>query len=338
MGYRVAILGAAGTVGREILAALEERSFPVDELRLLAGAQGEGEQLEFCGAEHQVEAASAERFEGVQLALLSPNSSASRQWASVASQAGALVVDTSGAFRLDADVPLVVPEVNSEALAGAPTRRVVASPSSAAIALALALKPLHAAAQVTRAVVTTFQAVSGVGRQGVAELERQIGDLMNMREATARTFPHRVAFNVVPQIGEFSEGGATDEEAGIASETRKLLGAPALRLSATAVRVPVYFGHSASVNVSTEKKLTAAEARELLKKAPGLKVLDDPARGIYPMPMLAVGDACTHVGRVREDPSQESGLELFACIDNLRKGAALNAVQIAEMLRDHGLL
>lgn len=338
MGYRVAVLGAAGAVGREIVAALEERAFPVDELRLLAGERGEGERLEFAGVEHSVKAASAEHFKGLQLAFFSPNSRASRQWAPLAAQAGAFVVDTSGAFRLEPDVPLLVPEVNADACEGAGARRITASPSSAAVALALALEPIHRAGRLTRAVVTTFQAVSGVGRQGVTELEKQISDLMNMREARARAFPHRVAFNVVPQVGAFSERGTTDEEEGIARELQKILGAPGLRLSATAVRVPVYFGHAASVNLSTEQKLSAADARELLKKAPGLKLLDDPAKGIYPMPMLAIGDACAHVGRVREDPSQDRGLELFACIDNLRKGAALNAVQIAELLRDRGLL
>ncbi len=338
MGYRVAVLGAAGAVGREIVAALEERAFPVDELRLLAGERDQGEHLEFAGADHTVKAASAELFKGVQLAFFSPNSRASRLWASAAAQAGAIAVDTSSAFRLDAAVPLVVPEVNPDACAGARTRGVVASPSSPAIALALALQPLHRASPVTRAVVTTFQAASGVGRKGVSELEKQIADLMNLREARARVFPHRVAFNVVPQVGTFTERGSTDEEEGIGLELQKLLGAPGLRVSATALRVPVYFGHGASANLATERKLTAAEARELLKEAPGVKLLDDPARGIYPMPMLAVGDACAHVGRIRDDASQESGLDLFVCIDNLRKGAALNAVQIAELLRDRGLL
>ncbi len=337
MGYRVAILSATGTVGREILTVLGEQSFPVDELRLLA-PRGEGEHLELAGTELPVQSITAERFSGVQLAFLSPNSGAAREWAPIAVRAGALVIDTSSAFRLDEEVPLVIPEVNPEAVDGARRKGIVASPSSVVVALALALKPLRDAAGITRVVVSTYQSVSGIGRSGIAELERQIADLMNLREHHSRAFPHRVAFNVVPHLGKFTGRGSTEEEEAMALETRKVLGAPGLRLSATAVRVPIYFGHAAAVNLATERKLTADEARELLKKAPGLKVLDEPASDVYPMPMLAVGDNVAHVGRIREDASQENGLDLFLCIDNLRKGAALNAVQLAELMRGRGIL
>jgi aspartate-semialdehyde dehydrogenase len=338
MGYRVAILSATGTVGREFLTALEELDFPIDELRLLGRACGEGERLELSGKELPVQAVAAERFRGVQLVFLSPNSGAAREWAPIATRAGALVIDTSSAFRLDEEVPLVVPEVNPEAVDGARRKGIVASPSSAVVALALALKPLHDAARITRVVVSTYQAVSGIGRRGIVELEKQTADLMSMRAPQARAFPHRVAFNLVPHLGKFTERGTTEEEESMALETRKVLGAPSLRMSATAVRVPVYFGHAAAVNLATEQKLTAQAARELLKKAPGVKVLDEPARAVYPMPMLAVGDSVAHVGRIREDASQENGLDLFVCIDNLRKGAALNAVQLAELLRVRGVL
>jgi aspartate-semialdehyde dehydrogenase len=338
MGYRVAILGATGTVGRELLTSLEERAFPVDELRLLTTGQGAGERLDYAGGEVPVQAVTEDLLKGVQILVTSPNSNAARLWGQVAAGLGAMVVDTSEAFRADARVPLVIPEVNPEAVELARQGRIVGSPGAMAISIALALKPLHDAAQVLRVVASTYQSVSGVGRRGVEELERQVADLMNMREVQARAFPHRVAFNVVPQVGPFSERGSTEEEDGLAQQTRKLLGAPDLRMSATAVRVPVYYGHAAALNVATLRKLSADEARALLKKAPGLKLLDDPATGIYPMPMLAVGDAEAHVGRVRDDPSQENGLDLFVAIDNLRKGAALNAVQIAELIRDRGLV
>jgi aspartate-semialdehyde dehydrogenase len=337
-GLPVAILGATGLVGRELVSLLEERDFPIEKLVLLASPNSEGAKIEFRGQEIAVREAKAEHLAGTRIAFLATGSKVSAQWAPMAAQAGAMVIDTSSAFRMDDDVPLVVPEVNPDAAALCKSRRIVASPNSSTIPLAVALKPLHDAARIQRVVVSTYQAVSGKGQRGMEELEKQIADLMNGRETEAAALPHRIAFNVVPQIDSFVESGYTRQETKIADEARKILADPALRISATAVHVPVFFGHAEAVNLTTERKLTAAEARELLKKAPGLKVLDDPKAGIYPMPMLATGDDFTQVGRIREDMSQPNGLELFLCADNLRKGAALNAVQIAELLLQRGLV
>ncbi len=336
--FHVAILGATGAVGREFIHCLEERDFPVDKLTLLASPRSEGEKLEFRDEELTVRAVKPEHFQGVQLALFSPGATVSREWAPVAAKAGAVVVDNSSAFRMEPDVPLVVPEVNPDAVLGARPRGIVSNPNCSTIQLVLALKPLHDAANLLRVVVSTYQSVSGKGQKGIAELEKQISDLMNGRETESHAFPQRIAFNVVPQIDDFDESGYTKEELKLVRETRKILGIPDLRVSATAVRVPVFFGHSEAVNVTTEKKLGAEQARELLKKAPGLKVLDDPKAGVYPMPMLAAGDDAAHVGRIREDPSQMNGLDFFVVADNVRKGAALNAVQIAELLVQRGAL
>jgi aspartate-semialdehyde dehydrogenase len=337
-GYRVAILGATGAVGREFISILEERDFPIESLTLLASPKSEGLKLEFRGEELPVRAVAPEHFEGVQLALFSPGAAASLQWAPIAARAGAIVIDNSSAFRMEPDVPLVVPEVNPEAVAGVRPRNIIANPNCSTIQMVVALKPLHDAARVRRVVVSTYQSVSGKGQQGIRELEKQVSDLMNARETESEAFAHRIAFNVLPQIDSFLENGYTKEEMKMVDETKKILGDPSIQVSATCVRVPVFMGHSESVNVTLEKKLTAAEARALLKKAPGIKVLDDPSINLYPMPMLAVGDSATHVGRIREDVSQPNGLELFVCADNLRKGAALNAVQIAELLVEKGLV
>jgi len=336
--FHVAILGATGAVGRELLQQLEERDFPVEKLTLLASPKSEGEKLEFKGEELPVRAVKAEHFQGVQLAFFCTGPAASAEWAPVAVKAGAMVVDGSSAFRAEPDVPMVVPEVNPQALARCKARGIVANPNCATVELVVALKPLHDAARVRRVVVSTYQSVSGLGQHGVDELEKQTSDLMNAREVTPKSFPHRIAFNVLPQIGEFLDTGYTQEEAALAEETRKILEDDALQMSVTAVRVPVFFGHSEALNVSTERKLTAEQARELFRKAPGLKLLDDPKSHVYPMPMLAAGDSSVHVGRVREDASQANGLDLFVCADNVRKGAALNAVQIGELLIERGLI
>jgi aspartate-semialdehyde dehydrogenase len=336
--YHVAILGATGAVGREFISVLEERDFPVGKLTLLASPRSEGMKVEYRDQEIVVKAVGPEHFEGVQIALFSAGATVSREWAPIAARAGAVVIDNSSAFRMEPDVPLVVPEVNPEAVAQAKARGIIANPNCSTIQLVVALKPLHDAARIKRVVVSTYQAVSGKGQQGVDELEKQISDLMNARETDANAFPHRIAFNVLPHIDSFTENGYTKEELKMVNETRKILGDESIRVTSTTVRVPVFFGHSEAVNLTTEKKLTAVEARELLRKAPGIKVLDDPANNVYPMPMLAAGDSSTHVGRIREDISQDNGLDLFVVADNLRKGAALNAVQIAELLVERGLL
>jgi aspartate-semialdehyde dehydrogenase len=337
-GYKVAILGATGAVGREFISVLEERDFPVESLTLLATERSAGTKIEFRGEELTVKAVGPDSFQGAQIALFSPGAEASRQWAPVAAKAGAIVIDNSSAFRMEADVPLIVPEVNPDAIAGARARNLISNPNCSTIQMVVALKPLHDAARIKRIVVSTYQSVSGKGQKGIEELEKQVSDLMNARETEANAFPHRIAFNVLPHIDSFTENGYTKEEMKMVNETRKIMGAPELQVSATCVRVPVFMGHSESINVSLEKKITVLEARELLRKAPGVKLLDDPLGNVYPMPMLAVGDSATHVGRIREDISQPNGLELFVCADNLRKGAALNAVQIAELLVERGLV
>jgi aspartate-semialdehyde dehydrogenase len=334
----VAVLGATGAVGREFLRVLEERDFPVETLTLLASPRSAGQTMEWKGDDLKVSAVTAESFKGVQLALFSPGASVSREWAPIAAQAGAVVIDNSSAFRMEADIPLVVPEVNPVDASMFGARRIIANPNCSTIQMVVALKPIADAVGLERVVVSTYQSVSGKGQKGIEELSQQTADILNAREVKIAAFPHRIAFNVLPQIDDFTENGYTKEEMKMVNETRKIMHLPHLKVSATCVRVPVFFGHSESVNVTTTRKLSAADARALLAKAPGVKVLDEPKLGVYPMPMLAAGDSFTHVGRIREDLSQDNGLELFVVADNVRKGAALNAVQIAELLVSKGLL
>lgn len=336
-GFKLAILGATGAVGREMISILEERDFPVRELVLLASKRSAGEKLAFRDEELVVHEVRDTAFAGCDLALFSPGAEVSRTWAPIAAAQGAFVIDNSSAFRGEADVPLVVPEVNPAAVDLARGRRIVANPNCSTIQMVVALKPLHDAATLRRVVVATYQSVSGKGQKGMAELEKQVGDLMNCRETAPEAFAHRIAFNVIPQIDDFAEGGATKEELKMVNETRRILDLPDLAISATCVRIPIFIGHSEAVNLAFERPLSADEARRILAGAPGVKVLDDPGQNLYPMPMLAAGDSAVHVGRIREDKSQPNGLDLFICADNLRKGAALNAVQIAELIVQKGL-
>jgi aspartate-semialdehyde dehydrogenase len=334
----LAIVGATGEVGRAALEAIDQLEFPLKDLRAFASARSAGTTVEAGGGEVRVRELADGAFRGCDVALFCAGPDVARAWAPRAWAEGCAVVDDSPAFRMEAGVPLVVPEVNAGAIAAFRARGVVANPSATATALAVALAPIRAAAGLERAVVSTYEAVSGAGRSGVAELEREARDLLALREpGPAARFPHRIAFNLIPHIGAFGEGGSTEEEEAIARETRKVLGDDGLRLAATAVRVPVFYGHAAAVNVTTRERLGAAEARELLRKAPGVKVVDDPAQGIYPMPMLAANEDAVLVGRLREDRSQERGLDLFLVIENTRKGAATNALQIARILAERYL-
>jgi aspartate-semialdehyde dehydrogenase len=334
----LALVGATGTVGRTVLEVLDDLDVPVRALRAFASPGSAGTTVSFRGDDVRVEAPREGAFGGCDVAIFCAGSKVALEWAPRAWAEGCVVVDDSPAFRMEPDVPLVVPEVNADALADFRARGIVANPSSNVTALAVALAPLRAAAGLRRIVVSTYQSVSGLGHAGVEELERQARDLLNLREPDpAVRFPHRIAFNVVPQVGAFGEGGTTEEEAKIARETRKVLGLPGLGVSATAVRVPVFFGHSAAVNVQTERRLGAAEARELLRKAPGVKVVDDPAERVYPMPMLVAHEDAVLVGRIREDRSQENGLDLFLSLENTRKGAATNTIQIATVLAERYL-
>jgi len=330
--FSIALLGATGAVGRAVLEVIEDLDVPVSEVRLLASARSAGQEIDFRGEPQRVRAVADGAFRGCDVAILCAGEDASLAWAPVARAEGALVVDDSTAFRDRPGVPLVVPEVNLAALDGA-TEGIVANPGAMAIALALALKPLDAAAGLRRLVVDTYQAVSGAGHRGVAALEREVADLMNGREPPPPArFPHRVAFNVVPQVGEVGADGVSAEERSIADDLRRLLGLPGLAVAATAVRVPVFFGHTAAVHAGFERPLEVAAARELLRGARAVKVLDQPGEAIYPMPMLAVNDDAVLVGRLRADPAMAPGLSFFLAADNLRKAGATNLVQLAEAM------
>jgi aspartate-semialdehyde dehydrogenase len=337
-GLVLAVVGATGTVGRTVLEVLDELDVPVKELRPFASPRSVGTTIAFRDDDLRVLAPSDGAFRGCDVAIFCAGPAVAREWAPRAWADGCAVVDDSPAFRGEPDVPLVVPEVNGAEAAGYRARGIVASPCSIATALSLALAPLRDAAGLRRVVVSTYHSASGLGQGGVEELEKQARDLLNLREPDpAARFPHRIAFNVIPQAGAIGEDGVAEEEAKLARELRKVLGDPGLRVSATAVRVPVFFGHAAAVNVETARKLGAAEARELLRKAAGAKVVDEPAARIYPMPMLVANEDAVLVGRIREDPSQENGLDLFLALENTRKGAGTNAVQIAAALAERHL-
>jgi aspartate-semialdehyde dehydrogenase len=344
----LALLGATGAVGRAIVEALEESDLEGARLWLLASERSAGEEVEFRGEPLRVEVVKEGAFAGCDLAFFAAGEAAARRWAPEARAAGARVVDLSPAFREDPGVPLVVAGLAPPHLAGPAIGRVgepaadtveplsaplVACPSPASAQLALALAPLRAAAGLERVAVVTLAAVSGAGKEAVAELEAELRAMLAFQEPPASTaLPHRVAFNAVPQVGPFAEGGATDEERRTTSELRRLLGEPELPVSAAAAWIPVFHGHTQLVNVRTARPLSPDAAREALKAVPALKVLDAPGEGIYPMPMLAVNDDAVLVGRVRADPSQERGLDLVVVGDNLRRGAALNAIAVARQI------
>ncbi len=334
--YNVAVVGATGAVGEQIREVLEEREFPVGELRLLASERSAGQFLEFRGEQHRVEILKEDSFEGIDIGLFSAGGSVSAKFAPLAASAGAVVVDNTAYFRMDPEIPLVVPEVNAKDIALYKKRGIIANPNCSTIQMVVALKPIHDAARIVRVVVSTYQSVSGAGRKAMEELSQQVAALFNGQDIKKEKFPHQIAFNCIPHIDVFLEGGYTKEELKMINETRKILGEPSLRVTATTVRVPVFCGHSESVNVETEKKLTAGDVKALLKEAPGVFLCDEPELNIYPMAIDAVGKDATYVGRIREDDSVPNGINLWVVADNLRKGAALNAVQIAEILiRDY---
>ncbi len=328
--YTVAVVGATGAVGTEMIEILEERKFPVGELRPLASARSAGGSVSFHDTDVPIQELTEDSFAGVDIALFSAGADISREFAPIAAKAGAVVIDNSAAWRMDKDVPLVVPEVNKGDIAG--HKGIIANPNCSTIQMVVALEPLHKAARIKRVVVTTFQSVSGTGKEAMDELLEECQDLLSFKEATPKVYPFQIAFNCLPHIDEFLPTGYTKEEMKMLNETRKIMGDDSIQVTATTVRVPVYVGHSESVNIETEKKLTANEARALLAEAPGVLVYDDPARKIYPMPIDVAGKDEVYVGRVREDESIRNGLNLWIVADNLRKGAALNAIQIAEEL------
>ena len=328
--YVVAVVGATGAVGMEMISVLEERNFPVSELKLLASEKSEGKRLEYKGKKLTVKKLDENSFKGVDIALFSAGASRSIEFAPIAAKDGCIVIDNSSAWRMDNECPLVVPEVNPQDLNNVP-KGIIANPNCSTIQMLVALKPLHDAAKIKRIVVTTFQSVSGTGKKAIDELMEQTVALMNFKEPESKVYPHQIAFNALPHIDVFMENGYTKEEMKMVHETHKMLD-PDIKVTATTVRVPVFRCHSESINIETEKKLTANEARALLAAAPGIIVMDDPSKNIYPLAIYAQGKDETFVGRIREDESIENGLNLWVVSDNLRKGAALNAVQIAETL------
>ena len=330
--YNVAIAGATGVVGAEILSILEERKFPVKELTLLASERSAGTKLKFKGVEHVVGLLNEESFKGIDIALFSPGSSVSAEFAPKAAKAGCVVIDNTSCFRMDPKVPLVVPEVNPADVALYKKKGIIANPNCSTIQMVVALKPIHDAFGIKRVVVSTYQSVSGAGREAMDELTEQVRMLFNMSSPRKEVFDHQIAFNCLPQIDTFLDDGYTKEERKMVDETKKILGDPDVLVSATAVRVPVYIGHSESVNVETVLKITPAGVRRLLKKAPGVTVIDSPSKSAYPMPVTTAGTDAVYVGRIRADDTAPNAINMWVVSDNLRKGAALNAVQIAELL------
>ena len=334
--YNVAVVGATGAVGNEMISILEERNFPVKTLTLLASERSRGKELEFRGKTHPVKVLGEHSFGGIEIGLFSAGGSVSQKFAPVAAAAGCVIIDNTSAFRYEPDIPLVVPEVNPEKIAEYRTRGIIANPNCSTIQLVVALKPIHDAARIKRVVVSTYQSVSGTGKKAMEELADQTRALMNFQDPVARVYPYQIAFNCLPQIDVFLENGYTREEMKMLWETQKIMGDDSIAVTATTIRVPVFRAHSESVNIETERKITAKEARELLSRAPGVVVVDDPGKREYPLAIHAAGKDETFVGRIREDTSIPNGLNLWIVSDNLRKGAALNAVQIAEILvRDY---
>jgi aspartate-semialdehyde dehydrogenase len=332
------VVGATGAVGREIISILAERNFPVRSLRLVGSERSVGKTLEFRGSALPIQVIGEECFAGADIAFFTAGSSISREYVPMAARAGAVVVDNTSAFRMDEDVPLAVPEVNPEVLRKIPSRRIFSVPNCTTVQMVVALAPLHRKAKIKRIVVSTYQSTSGAGRKAMEELSRQVMDLFSYREVTSEVFPHRIAFNLLPEIGGFHPDGTSLEEGKICQETGKILNDPSIGVSATAVRVPTFHGHAESVNIETEKPLSPDEAKGILKKAPGVTVIDDPAEHGYPLISDAQGEDDVFVGRIRKDPSRENCLNLWVVADNLRKGAALNGIQILEALIKNGAL
>ncbi len=326
----VAVMGATGAVGACFLKILEERKFPIKELHLLASERSKGKSLKFAGKDYPVETLTHDSFKGIDIVLASAGASRSLEFLPSAVKAGAVCVDNSSAFRMDKDVPLVVPEVNPEKIRT--NKGIIANPNCSTIQMVVALWPIHKVARIKRIVVTTFQAVSGAGQSKILELQAQVKDYAAGKKPTIKEFPHQIAFNLIPQIDVFLENGYTREEMKMVNETRKIMGDESIMVNATCVRVPVFYAHSESVSIETEKHISPDEVRSLLAKAPGVKVVDEPQKKLYPMPIDAEGKDDTYVGRIRQDESVKNGISMWVVADNIRKGAALNAIQIAEEL------
>ena len=330
--WNVAVVGATGAVGNEMIKILEERNFPVGELKLLASERSAGTFLKYKGNSVPVEVLKEDSFQGIHIGLFSAGGSVSERFAPIAAKSGCIVIDNTSAFRMAPEIPLIVPEVNPESIKMYKNRGIIANPNCSTIQMVMALKPIHDRARIKRIVVSTYQAVSGAGKRAIQELTDQSRDILNGRAPRTEVYPHQIAFNCLPHIDVFFDNGYTKEEMKMVKETRKILSDESIGITATAVRVPVFYSHSESVNIETEKKISAAEVKQLLSQAPGVTVVDDPDLRLYPLAVMAVGSDNTFVGRIREDESIANGINMWIVADNLRKGAALNAVQIAEIL------
>ena len=338
MGYKIAVVGATGNVGREMLNVLTERKFPADEVHALASRRSLGTEVSF--GDKTLKCKNLENFDftGIDICLMSAGSAVSKEWSPKIGAKGCVVIDNSSCWRYDQDVPLIVPEVNADAIAGFTRKNIIANPNCSTAQLVVVLKPLHDAATIKRVVVSTYQSVSGAGKDAMDELWAQTkGKYVPGQEVPAKKFPKEIAFNVIPHIDVFMEDGYTKEEWKMLVETKKILD-PKIKLTATCVRVPVFVGHSESVNIEFERQMTVAEARSILREAPGIMVVDKREPGGYVTPIEAAGEFATFVSRIREDATVENGLAMWIVSDNLLKGAALNAVQIAETMINRGLM
>jgi len=337
MGYKIAVVGATGNVGREMLQILPERSFPADEVVALASRRSVGAEVSYGDKTLKVKALEHYDFTDVDICLMSAGAAVSKEWSPKVAAAGAVVIDNSSCWRQDPDVPLVVPEVNADAIVQFRKKGIIANPNCSTAQLVVALKPLHDRAKIKRVVVATYQSVSGAGKDAMDELDRQTKDIHTLQDIEAKKFPKRIAFNLIPQIDVFMEDGFTKEEWKMVVETKKIID-PKIKLVATCVRVPVFIGHSEAVNIEFEQPITADEARDILRTAPGCLVIDAREPGGYVTPYECVGEDATYISRIREDPTVENGLVLWCVSDNLRKGAALNTIQIAECLINRKLI
>ncbi len=334
--FNIAVAGATGAVGEQMLACLEERKFPVKSIKLLASSRSAGKTVRFNDVPLIVETLTEDSFKGMDIALFSAGGDTSKQFAPFAAKDGCVVVDNSSAWRMDPAVPLVVPEVNPHAVAGYTRKGIIANPNCSTIQMVVVLAPLHKKYKIKRIVVSTYQAVSGTGKKAIDELSDQTRAMLNFMECKNKVYPHRIAFNCLPHIDSFLDNGYTKEEMKMVNETRKILEDDTLRITATTVRVPVFYSHSESVNIETYQPITAVDAKRLFEKQPGVFLVDDPENNVYPLAIDAAGQDMTLVGRIRQDASVENGINMWIVADNIRKGAATNAVQIAELLaRDY---
>lgn len=332
----VAVVGATGAVGNQMITCLAEREFPLASLRLLASSRSAGRRLRFRGDDLPVDELTESSFKGIDVAIFSAGGGTSERFAPVAAESGCVVVDNSSAWRMDPDVPLVVPEVNPHAVAGYTKKGIIANPNCSTIQMVVALNPIYRRFGIKRIVVSTYQAVSGTGKKAIDELFDQTRAMINFLDYKQEVYPHRIAFNCLPHIDRFGENGYTKEEMKMVNETRKILEDDTIAVTATTVRVPVFYGHSEAVNVETRSPVTADAVRDLLRESPGVRVVDDPEHNGYPTAVDAAGQDLTLVGRIRKDISVENGIDLWVVADNIRKGAATNAIQIADLLaRDY---